>query len=178
MRTLSLVGLLFVLTACQTPMQSGSQCLLEPGSLAAATTYTWHFDKPIDVVDDTGYVAPLVVSQMQRAVEAELAGKGFSLVDSGGDVELSMVLRTRRELASYSSSPSPCESNDCWERVSTGTNVRMDIRTVGFLAADIYVEGQAIWRGWVETNLYPKDRDAAGEVISRAIPKLFESFPP
>ena len=178
MRLLNSYALLFLFAACQTPMQSGSQCLLEPGSLDAANTYAWHFEQALDVVDDTGFVAPMMVDQLQRAVVDEMTNKGFQLVDGNADVTLSMVLRTRRELVSYNSSPSPCETNDCWERVSTGTNVRMDIRTVGFLAADIYVDGQAIWRGWVETDLYPKDRDAAGEVIARAIPKLLESFPP
>ena len=178
MRTVLIWIAVTLLAACQTPMQSGSQCLLEPGSLDAASTFSWHFEKPIDVVDDTGYVSPLVVSQLEKAVVAELQGKGFQPTETNADVEISLILRTRRELASYRSSPSPCESSDCWERVDTGANVRMDIRTVGFLAADIYLDGQPIWRGWVETNLYPKDRDASTEVITRAIPKLFESFPP
>ena len=131
-------------------------------------------------MDDTGYISPLVVSALQKAVEDELASKGFREIQSEGDsdIELSLVLRTRRELVSYEQGPNPCRDNDCWEVIDPGSNVRMDLRTTGFLAADIYVQNQPVWRGWVETTLYPKDRDAAGEVIARAIPKLFESFPP
>ncbi|MEQ8692906.1 MAG: hypothetical protein RIC89_18990 [Pseudomonadales bacterium] len=46
------------------------------------------------------------------------------------------------------------------------------------MAADVFYQGEPIWRGWVETTLYAKDRDQAEEVISNAIPKLFETFPP
>ena len=179
-----LLILLLVLTGCQTPMVAGSQCLLEPGSLRGASTFAWHFDEPLDVVDDTGYVSPVAVVGIEKAVVAELESKGFRLVsgDMPGaqspDIEVSLVLRTRRELVSFNSQESPCASNDCWERINTGSNVRMDIRTIGFLAGDIYVDGQPVWRGWVETQLYPKDRDGADEVVARAIPKLFESFPP
>ena len=119
-----------------------------------------------------------LLPQLQNHPRVDLGLTRTNIDPLAQHVEVSMVLRTRRELASYSSTASPCDTTDCWERVNTGANVRMDIRTVGFLAAEVYVDGQAIWRGWVETTLYPKDRDAAGEVITRAIPKLFESFPP
>ena len=73
---------------------------------------------------------------------------------------------------------SPCVDTDCWERVDPGSTTRMDMRTIGFLAADVFYAGEPIWRGWVERNLFPKDRDQSEAVIRESIPALFESFPP
>ena len=84
----------------------------------------------------------------------------------------------RRELVSMTVNESPCVDTDCWERVDPGGTTRMDMRTIGFMAADVYFSGEPIWRGWVERNLYPKDREAAQTVIAEAVPVLFESFPP
>ena len=104
--------------------------------------------------------------------------EGGADVEAYADIEIALTLRTRRELVSMTINESPCTDNNCWERVNPGANTRMDMRTIGFLAADVYYAGEPIWRGWVERNLYPKDRDAAEEVISEAVPALFESFPP
>jgi len=167
-----------LLTACQAPMQSGSQCVVEEGYLDTESTFNWR-DSGLDVRDDTGYVSPLVKQGLQQAVVTELAGKGFSFAqDSASSVEVMLTLRTRRELVSFETGGSPCNDADCWERIEPGAGTRMDIRTIGFLAADVFYQGQPIWRGWVETNLFPSDRDASAEVIARAVPKLFESFPP
>ena len=178
----------FALCACQTPMQTGNQCVVEAGFLSAESTFAWRSQEAIDVDDATGYVSPLMQRGLARAVVAELAGKGFDLVEStpGGasetgalaGVEVALTLRTRRELVSMAINESPCVDTDCWERVDMGSSTRMDMRTIGFLAADVFYNGEPIWRGWVERNLYPKDRDEAQAVISEAVPTLFESFPP
>lgn len=185
MRIWLLVG--FVLLAgCQTPMQVGSQCVVEPGHLDQETSFTWRSDQVIDVVDTTGYVGPLVVSALEQAVVNELQSKGYALEprssadpdDQWSNVEVELTLNTRRELMAFETSGSVCADTDCWERIDPGSATRMDIRTVGFLAADVYYLGEPVWRGWVETTLFPKDRDRFGEVIARAVPKLFATFPP
>ena len=188
MRRLFLTLAVLGLGACQAPMQTGSQCVVAPGFLAGQSTFTWRAASPLDVDDRTGYVSPLMEKGLAQAVVAELGGKGFSFVervegDPGmteqvADIEVALTLRTRRELVSMTVNESPCVDTDCWERVDPGANTRMDMRTVGFLAADVYFAGEPIWRGWVERDLYPKDRDAAEEVINEAVPALFESFPP
>jgi hypothetical protein len=176
---------LMFLTACQTPMQAGSQCVLEPGSLNDARTFTWFGEEAIDVVDTTGYISPIVEKYLAQSVVAEMNSKGISFSEdpngldpTNDDLSVAITLRTRRELVSFETAPNPCQDVDCWERIDPGAATRMDIRTIGFLAADIYYRGEAVWRGWVETSLFPKDRDNAEEVIAKAIPKLFESFPP
>lgn len=168
-----------VLSACQTPMQTGNQCVVEPGFLSGETTFAWHSPEAIDVDDATGYVSPLMQKGLAQAVAAEMGRKGFDLVEPGqAGVEVALTLRTRRELVSMTINESPCVDSDCWERVDQGSSTRMDMRTIGFLAADVFYNGEPIWRGWVERNLYPKDRSEAQAVISEAVPALLESFPP
>ncbi len=180
-RTYALLVLMTLLvSACQAPMQAGSQCVVDTGYLDDKLAYTWR-GEAIDLQDETGYVSPIAVKALEQAVQAHLEEKGFAYAGDDaaqGDFEVQLTLRTRRELVAYESSGSTCQDSDCWERVDPGAGTRMDIRTIGFLAADVYSDGNPIWRGWVETALYPKDRDAAAEVIGRAIPKLFEAFPP
>ena len=166
-------------------MHAGSQCVVEEGSLSGFDAYAWRNDPPIQVRDDTGYVSPLAVADLQRAVQQEMRNKGFQRLQShaavdgaNGGLTLALTLRTRRELVSMTNTGSLCQTVDCWERIDMTSEARMDIRTIGFLAADVFMDGKPIWRGWVETTLYPKDRDRTGEVIGRAVPKLFESFPP
>ncbi len=178
MRYLTTLVLLCALAGCQTPMQTGSQCVVPSGYLAGESLYSWRNGQAIDVVDGTGYVSPIIEKSLVGSVEKELQGKGFS-AQPGADLEFALTLRTRRELVSFDSQDPICgPEHDCWERIDMGSQTRMDVRTIGFLAADAYFEGEPIWRGWVETTLYPKDRDGAAEVIERAVVELFETFPP
>lgn len=188
MRKFLLLTVCVFLSACQTPMQTGNQCVVAPGFLAGQSTFTWRADKPVDVLDATGYIGPLMERGLAQAVIVELSSKGFSfvervpdasgLLDQPADIEVELTLRTRRELVSVTVNDSPCIEADCWERIDPGSSTRMDTRTVGFMAADVYFAGEPIWRGWVERDLFPQDRDAAELVISESVPALFESFPP
>jgi hypothetical protein len=172
-----------MLVGCATPMSTGSTCVVEPGYLDQESTFTWRHFAPIDLVDTTGYVSPLMQNALRDAVVSELGGKGFEFVerqdfDQWTDVEVALTLRVRREVASLTINESPCRDNDCWERIDVGSATRMDVQTIGFLAADVYYMGEPIWRGWVERPLFPADRDGSSDVISQAVPALFESFPP
>ncbi|MEM9622833.1 MAG: DUF4136 domain-containing protein [Pseudomonadota bacterium] len=181
LRAALMVSVVTLLGACQAPMQAGSQCVVEAGYLDNESTFNWYAGQSLDLQDSTGFVGPLAVRALEESVQAELAAKGFSFVETTqgeSNVQVQLTLRTRRELVSFETGGSPCHDVDCWERIEPGAGTRMDIRTIGFLAADVFHQGEPIWRGWVETTLYPSDRDAAGEVIARAVPKLFESFPP
>ncbi len=186
MRYFLLLLAVFVLTACQVPMQTGNQCVVEPGFLAGQSTFTWRAEQALDVDDRTGYISPIMQRGLAQAVIKELATKGFQFVErvagdesaQATDLEVALTLRTRRELVSLTINDSPCLDSDCWERIDPGSSTRMDMRTIGFLSADVFYAGEPIWRGWVERNLYPKDRSDAPAVISEAVPALFESFPP
>jgi hypothetical protein len=183
MERLRLLLVLLALVGCATPISKGSHCIVEPGYLDNESTFTWYSEPAIDVDDETGYISPTILRVLEQSVVKELKAKGFTFVDPqasdpGTDLQIALRLKTRRELYSLSINESPCRTTDCWERIDMGANVRMDVRTVGFLSADLHHLGEPIWRGWVERELYPSDRDQAESVIEQAVPALFESFPP
>ena len=107
MRRLVVIVAALTLSACQTPMQTGSQCVVGPGFLSGQSTFTWRAASPLDVDDRTGYVSPLMQKGLTQAVLNELAGKGFSFVERVegdpatteqiADIEVALTLRTRRE---------------------------------------------------------------------------------
>ena len=173
-----------VLSACAAaPMNKGSHCVVEPGSMAGLQTFTWSTVPAVDLIDQTGYVSPVIVKGLENAVIAELKTKGFRFVSETpegvpADLRIALTFRTRREVLSMTTTNSPCDTTDCWERVDMGAAQRMEIQTIGFLAADVFYRGEPVWRGWVERTLYPEDRDHAGKVLGTAIPALFETFPP
>ena len=76
-RGASMVVLGLLASACQAPMQTGSQCVVEPGYLDDKPAYTWRGDA-IDLQDETGYVSPIVVKELEGAVQAHLEQKGFA----------------------------------------------------------------------------------------------------
>lgn len=176
--------MLGLLAGCASaPMTTGSHCSVPAGSLDQMVNFTWRAVPPVELEDPTGYVSPVIVKKLEAAVIAELGKKGYafqsdSTTEAYRDVEVALTFRTRREVASWTTETTPCDSTDCWERVDLGSAQRMELRTVGFLAADVYFKGEAVWRGWVERVLYPEDRDHADKVLAEAIPALFESFPP
>lgn len=170
-----------LLMGCQTPMQTGSQCVVEPGFLPMEATFSWLGEPRIHVQDPTGYISPLAVRALEQGVVAQLENQGLSYQEAAPiapDVEIELTLRTRRELVTYQTDSVVCAHTDCWERVGSSADMRMESRTIGFLAADVFHDGELIWRGWVETTLLPKDRDRADEVIARVLPELFSTFPP
>ncbi len=169
------------LAGCATPMTKGSHCTVEPGYLDDEFTYAWLSSQAIKLNDETGYISPVMLAQLEQAVVNELTTKGFQQASSEAEtaaLKVDVSLNIRRELNAISVSDSTCTYGDCWERVDMGANTRMDIRTIGFLSVDVFHQDKPIWRGWVERPLYPKNRDNAGEIISLAVPALFESFPP
>lgn len=179
-----LLMLVVVLSGCAAaPLNKGSHCSVEPGSMASLKTFTWYAEPPVDLDDHTGYVSPVIVRGLEKAAIGELQKKGFQFLagkpgEVSADLQVALTFRTRREVVSMTTTSSPCDTTDCWERVDMGTAERMEIRTIGFLAADVYYLGEPVWRGWVERTLYPEDRDHAEKVLGTAIPALFETFPP
>ncbi len=184
-KSMAVMLAMLILGGCATPMDTGSHCVVEPGYLDDQDVFSWYSVPAVDLDDRTGYISPAILRGLERAVVAELEGKGLRFVErredaeaSWPDMQVSLVFRTRREVVSMTMQDSPCKTTDCWERVDMGAAARMEVRTIGFLAADVYYLGEPVWRGWVERTLYPEDRDHADEVVREAIPALFATFPP
>jgi hypothetical protein len=182
MRRLILLGLTIILSGCAATMNTGSHCVVESDYLAGTIEYTWYNTPTTDLRDQTGYISPAIVTMLERRVEVELAGKGFERVVTPSSttttgMQVAITLRARRELVAHTAQ-TICSQPDCRNMGNYSTATEADMRTIGFLAADVYYNGKPIWRGWVERNLYPSERDNAQSVVEEAVPVLFESFPP
>lgn len=170
-------GLLFI-SGCTTPMNSGSQCTVDPAFFNTMSTFAWRTTDSWTVKDDTGFVSPIIEQQLRNRFVKEMASKGFREIAEPNDetLRVAVSLITRRELQSFDVDANNCP--DCWEPVAPSSNVRMTLRTIGFLAFDVYSDGRPVWRSWVERVLYPEDRDKAADVLEQAVPKLLSEFPP
>ena len=172
-----LLPLLLALTGCAAQVDQGSQCIVESGYLDSRLTYRWRNDPPIQVYDEFNYVGPVLQELLRDRVVAHLASLGYAYSDSAeATFELGLDLSTRRELQSLSRDLDVVVERG--EVAVLGGADQFMVRSVGFISADVYVDGRPIWRGWVEQILYPRDRDRAASVIEDAVPRLFAAFPP
>ena len=164
--------------ACATPMQSGSACAVDPEYFDTRKTFAWvDTERSLTVRDDTGFISPLVEEQLRNAVINELQSKGFRYVEdtATSDLQLALTLHARREIEVYETENLDCPN--CWEVINP-EGTRFNLRTVGFLAMDIYTDGAPVWRSWVERTLHPSERDKSEQLLADAVPRLLEDFPP
>lgn len=184
MATLVAIIFLGAIAGCATTMDSGSHCTVEEGFLRAQRTFAWSEEGAVDLIDESGYVSPAIIERLKKSVIRELGLKGFRWIESPSvenpvDMTVQIYLRTRREVVSttaYGRSRGPCVYPNC-EQATRTNGLPINIQTTGFLAADVFYQGEAIWRGWIERLLYPSDRDEAEAIITEAVPKLFEKLP-
>lgn len=178
MRLTALLFTLLLAAGCATPIESGSQCVVDTGYFDDRPLFTWQQTQGLKLNDDTGYISPLIADQLKTRVMSEFELKGFRYTEdaAAADFTVALSLATRRELQSYSVDNVDCDG--CWEPINPGGSVNFQMRTVGFLSVDVFAEDKPIWRGWVERNLYPKERDRAQEILEQAVPKMLEGFPP
>lgn len=177
-RVLFVLTVSWLLSGCAAQMAGGSECGVEPGYFGDLRRFAWANTPSITVYDDTGYISPLTIAGLKSSIVEHLSAKGFELTDDAGsaDFVLDVSLSTRRELKSVTYPP--ISDVDRWETIEMTDGARFDLRTVGFMSVDAFVDGVPVWRGWVERDLYPKDRDRSNLVIGAAVPKVFEAFPP
>ena len=73
MRICFLLLAAWLVSACQAPLQSGSQCVVEPEYFGHIDTVVWRGEnRGFDLQDETGYVSPIVADLLRQAVVAEL----------------------------------------------------------------------------------------------------------
>lgn len=171
-----------VVIGCTSTIQEGSHCTVEPGFLDSAATYSWLSDNAITVHDETGYISPAIVAALRDRVVTDLAAKGFVLSDPTAQadaLQIQLTLRVRREIVAVSRDDrmDGCRFPDCIQSPTDPGNW-IFTKTIGFLSADAYFDEEPIWRGWVEQELFPADRDRADAVLSEAVPRLLNAFPP
>ena len=137
-------------------------------------TYTW--------VEEPQTQSPLVKDKLVRAIDAQLAAKGWQRVPEG-EVAL-LVQWASREEVSYSGTSFGFGLGN-WGGssggaigTSTGTS-RPHSKFVGTLAIDLFdaKTKQALWRSTASGDV-PESPEAIDATIAKVIPQMFAKFPP
>ena len=134
-------------------------------------TYTWEKVQTQD---------PLWVDRIKEAVNSALAAKGWTKVDSGGDVAVIAVESTQDQQT----------LNTFYDGFGGGWRWRgfggfgdstttVDTYKVGTLVVDLFDAGtkKLIWRGSASDTLSDKS-DKNIKTLDKAVQKMFDRFPP
>ncbi len=134
-------------------------------------TYSWQEIKPANSLWD---------ARIKSAVDAQLAAKGWTQVDSGGDVAIVAIktTKTERTLQTFYNG---FGGGWGWRGVGgfgQSTTTEQDYKE-GTLVVDLYdaKTKQLIWRGSAEDTL--SDKAAKNEKkLDKGVAKMFKHFPP
>jgi Domain of unknown function (DUF4136) len=136
-------------------------------------TYSWQEIKPANSLWD---------ARIKNAVDAQLAAKGWTKVDIGGDVAVVAIgtTQTQRSLQTFYDG---FGGGWGWRRFGGGgfgesTTTEQDYKE-GTLVVDMYdaKTKQLIWRGSAEDTL--SDKEAKNEKnLDKGVAKMFKGFPP
>jgi hypothetical protein len=137
-------------------------------------TYTW--------AEEPNTQSPIVRDKLVRAIDAQLAAKGWQRV-AEGDVALVGQIATREDVSydnvSFGFGLGSWGGNSGGGiGTSTGTS-RPRTNLVGSLILDMYdaKTKQAIWRGTVSGDV-PQTPETVDAAVAQYVPKLFANFPP
>src|SRR5437016_8253672 len=136
-------------------------------------TYSWQEIKPANSLWD---------ARIKNAVDAQLAAKGWTQVDSGGDVAVVAIktTQTKRSLRTFYDG---FGGGWGWRRFGGGgfgesTTTEQDYKE-GTLVVDLFdaKTKQLIWRGSAEDMLSDK-ADKHEKNLDKGVAKMFKDFPP
>lgn len=134
-------------------------------------TYSWQEIKPANSLWD---------SRIKNAVDAQLEARGWSQVDSGGDVAVVAVktTQTQRTLQTFYDGFGGGWRWRGFGGMGQSTTTEQDYK-VGTLVVDLYdaKTKQLIWRGSAQDTL--SDKAANNEKkLDKGVAKMFKKFPP
>lgn len=179
----------------QTRLATAVAAILLIPALAAAQKVSYDYDKGATFAAyktyahkaGTGVGQELIDARIVAAIDAELAAKGLTRVESNPDVFVvyHMAFDKQKDISTFSSGygggygPYGWGWGGGWGGGTTTTQVR-DI-LVGTMVIDIAdaKKGQLAWRGMgvkeVNTQANPEKRDKS---INNAVKKIFKNYPP
>jgi hypothetical protein len=136
-------------------------------------TYSWQEIKPTNSLWD---------ARIKNAVDAQLTAKGWTQVDSGGDVSI-IAMKTTQTQRTLQTLYNGFGGGWGWRRFGGGgfgdsTTTEEDYK-VGTLVVDMYdaKTKQLIWRGSAQDTL--SDKAAKNEKnLDKGVTKMFKVFPP
>jgi hypothetical protein len=134
-------------------------------------TYSWQEIKPANSLWD---------ARIKSAVDAQLAARGWSLVNSGGDVSVVAIktTQTERTLQTFYDGFGGGWRWRGFGGMGESTTTEQDYKE-GTLVVDMYdaKTKQLIWRGSAEDTL--SDKAAKNEKnLDKGVAKMFKKFPP
>jgi hypothetical protein len=134
-------------------------------------TYSWQEIKPTNSLWD---------ARIKNAVDAQLATKGWTQVDSGGDVTI-MAIKTTHTQRSLQTFYDGFGGGWRWRGfggIGEATTTEQDYKE-GTLVVDMYdaKTKQLIWRGSAEDTLSSK-AEKNEKNLDKGVAKMFRKFPP
>jgi hypothetical protein len=134
-------------------------------------TYSWQQISPANSLWD---------ARIKNAVDTQLAAKGWTKVDSGGDVAIVAIktTQTQRTLQTFYDGFGGGWRWRGFGGMGEATTTEEDYKE-GTLVVDIYnaKTKQLIWRGSAEDTLSDKE-DKNEKNLDKGVAKMFKSFPP
>jgi Domain of unknown function (DUF4136) len=164
MRQVDTVGLLAALgaAACATTVRTHSDYDAN-ANFAAYRTYMWRNDTPIPNQP--------VAERITRAVDAEMAKRGFLKAVAGGDLFVTYYAAVGRRL----------EMESLGYRYGPGYRTRVKEVKEGTLVVDLVdaAHNQLVWRGLATDELRPSDNPQnSQERLDDVMARMFSDYPP
>ena len=169
---LALVGMTLVFAG----MASAQQVKTDydrSANFALYKTYSWEHVETKD---------PLNVDRIKHAVNAVLAARGWTLVDSGADVAV-LAMEITRDQQTLNTFYDGLGGGWGWRRFGGGgfseATTTTDTYTVGTVVVDLFdtKTKQLIWRGSASDTL-SNNSDKNIKNLNESVDKMFKHFPP
>jgi hypothetical protein len=136
-------------------------------------TYSWEQVKTKDALD---------VDRIKTAVNAVLAAKGWTQVDSGGDVSI-VAMEITRDQQTLNTFYNGFGGGWGWRRFGGGgfgeTTTTTETYKVGTVVVDLFdtKTKQLIWRG-ASSDTLSNNSDKNIKNLDKGVQKMFKQFPP
>ena len=167
-----LIGVMFLFAAKSSAQQVKTD-YDRSANFVQYKTYSWEQVKTKDALD---------VDRVKSAVNAALAAKGWSQVDSGGDVSI-IAVETTQEQQSLNTFYDGFGGGWGWRRFGGGgfgeATTTTETYTVGTLVVDLFdaKTKTLLWRGSSSDTL-SNNSDKNIKNLDKGVEKMFKQFPP
>jgi hypothetical protein len=167
-----LIGVMFLFAAKSSAQQVKTD-YDRSANFVQYKTYSWEQVKTKDALD---------VDRVKSAVNAALAAKGWSQVDSGGDVSI-IAVETTQEQQSLNTFYDGFGGGWGWRRFGGGgfgeATTTTDTYKVGTLVVDLFETKtkQLLWRG-TSSDTLSNNSDKNIKNLDKGVEKMFKHFPP
>ena len=168
----ALIGMMFLFVA-KSPAQQVKTDYDRGASFGQYKTYSWEQVKTKDALD---------VDRIKAAVNAALAAKGWTQVDSGGDVSIVAVEMTRNQ-QTLNTFYDGLGGGWGWRRFGGGgfgeATTTTETYKVGTVVVDLFdtKTKQLIWRG-ASSDTLSNNSDKNIKNLDKGVEKMFKNFPP